>query len=466
MRQILWVLFFSPFIFSTSCKTIKTDKPATETLPKPVRRNVVNQIVVPIEINLNNYFKQADQKIPKITKGADNPCAGVRYAFEFTKDSFDITTKNNQLLSELYGSYWIKMNYCAGCTSLFGAPTCLTPVVPFSCGIGEKKPSVKIGLTTQIGVDKTYKVESKTIISELKPINPCEVTVFHFDATGEVMKEVRKTIDRQSKELDKQLEMISFEKDAKNVWNNLFQSLPIPYLGYLHLEPKKISLTKPEFSKKKLKTTLILDCATSINQDQTSKPATPLPPLTIAQKNQTDTFEVVTDIQLNCDSLSALLTNQVKGQKVETAGKTFVFEKVSMEGMPQNKLLLSLNFSGSKTGILYLLGTPTFDNITKTFSIQDLSYELETKSSLLKTAKWLFDKRIYNELSKASTLNFSKEFDMIKKQIEKSLYQNFGDYELRGKAHDIDIAEISVSNNELFLQTVIQSQLKIGDKSK
>lgn len=468
MKRIQNIVFrLTIVMLFTGCKTIHTKKPEIQQLtPNILKESVVNQIVVPIEVNLKPYFKLADQRIPKSTKGAANPCSGVRFSFEFTKDSFDLKIRNNRLLSELYGSYWIKMNYCAGCTSLFGSETCITPLVPFSCGIGERKPSVKIALSTQIGLSKDYSLNSKTSIDELKPINPCEVTVFHFDATGEVMKEVRKTIDKQCTELDKQLTQISFEKEAESIWNELNKTIAIPYLGNLHISPKGLSMVQPIFENNKLKTTLVLACQTNINNNpqQVSNPS--LPRLNVIQKAPKDTFDVSTNIQLNCDSLSILFTNQLKGEKIEAAGKTFTFEKVTIEGLTANEVLIALEFSGSKNGILYLIGVPHFDNSTKVFSIQNLSYDLETKSSLLKTAKWLFDKRIYSELSKASTHSFESEFEQIERQIERNLRQEFGDYQMFPTVHNINVEQISISNNELFLETVISAQLQIKEKLK
>lgn len=462
--RINFIIFTIATILFSACKTIEPVKPQVQELSDKLdKKTAENRIIVPVEIKLDNYFKQANQKIPKLTKGADTPCSGVRYVFEFSKDSFEINTRNNKLLSELYGSYWIKMNYCAGCTSIFGEPTCITPIIPFSCGIGEKKPSVKIALSTDINLNSNYGVESNTIIDELKPLNPCEVTVFHFDATGEVMKQIKRTIESQCKELDKQLSQISFEQQAKEIWKSLSQSMQIPYIGYLHINPKSISLVKPTFKYNKLQTSIILDCSTAINSNQNSS-ETPLPKLNILSKAPKDTFEIYTDIQLNCDSLSAIFTNQIKGHKIETAGKTFQFEKVTLEGLSANNILIAIEFTGSKNGILYLTGTPTFNNETKKFSLENLTYDLETKSTLLKTAKWLFDKRIYSELSKVCTRDMNEDLNFIKNQIETNLYKSFGDYELKGKVHDIGVKEIAITNNDLYMRTALQGQLKIKDK--
>lgn len=448
---------------ASSCGSIKPEPPTrliTEVAPSV--ETVTNQIVVPLEINLSSYFKQANNQIPKVTKGADYPCSGIRYIYEFTKDSFEINTKNNELKSELFGSYWIKMEYCAGCTDLFTSkPTCMTPVVPFSCGVNEKKPSLKIELATQIGVSKDYSVQSKTRIEQIKSLNPCEVTLFRFDATSEVMKEVRKTVEKQSIALDKQLENISFKKDAQEIWKNLNQNIQIPYLGTIHFIPTNISLVNPKFSDNMLNTILVLDCKTFLDQSNSPNPQKPLPDLKVISKAPKDTFEVVTDFQLNYDSLSTLFSDQIKGKTLDLQGKKITFNRITVSGLNQHFVLLAIDFSGSKKGTLYLQGIPSFDNKTKVFSLDQLTYDIKTSSLLVKTAKWLFNNRIYNELKKASQISLQAEFEEVKSLINKNLSQRFGDYQLIGKAIDVSVSDFVVSKESLFLKANLSAHLKI-----
>ncbi len=446
-----------------SCGTIKPSKPQANL---PIDKNefeiVTNQVVVPIEIDLTNYLKQANSKVPKLTKGSANPCEGIRYTYEFTKDSFLLSTKNNELNSELYGSYWIKMEYCAQCTGLFTEkPICIIPTVPFSCGINEQKPALKIQLATKLDISPEYQITSNTRLEDLKSIHPCEVTIFKFDATSEVLKEVKKTIDKQTIALDKELENIKFKSEAASLWKELYQVIHVPQFGYLHIQPQKLSLSKLNFDKNKLKTTMVLDCNTFLNQDSIGQKAKPLPALTRINKIPNDTFEVVTNIELHYDSLSKMLTEQLRKKELTIQGKQFVFDSVSFNGLNSNQVLLGIQFSGSKKGILYLLGTPHFNNDTKVFSLENISYDLETSSLLLKTAKWLFSNRIYEELRKACRVDLTNECTLLRKEIEKSLSQKHGDVHIKSKVHQLSVSKIQVTPEKLNLKAGIQAQMKI-----
>lgn len=451
-------------ILTGSCRSILPEAPTSVNLTDtpPEINSMINSIVVPVEMNLSGYFKQANKTVPEFTSGSDKPCSGIRYEFQFQKDSFNISTVNNHLLSELHGSYWIKMEYCAACSDLLSSkPICLTPLIPFSCGINEKKPSLRIRFATELAINENYGLSTQTTIDELKSLNPCEVTLFRFDATDEVIKEVRKTLKKQCEETDKQLASISFQKEAGDLWKNMNQSVKIPYLGYIHFEPISLSLVKPRLDQNKLYTTLVLNCKTYLNQNSAKAPATDLPKLNIIPTAPKDTFDLFTDFELNYDSISQLFTEQVKGKTIDFNQNHFEFNAITVSGLDKNRLVLAIQFSGTKKGVLYLQGIPSFNNETKILELTKLEYDLKTKSILLKSAKWLFSNRIYSELEKATKLDLNMQFNDLKKTIDRNLQKKTGDFSLLGKTHDVSVVHIFPTTDHLYLRTCLKAQLNV-----
>jgi len=53
----------------------------------------------------------------------------------------------------------------------------------------------------------------------------------------------------------------------------------------------------------------------------------------------------------------------------------------------------------------------------KSIEVQDLDYDLKTKNVLLKTAKWLFNKRIINEMKKYTSIDLSQYYDTASKAL-------------------------------------------------
>ncbi|MNY00298.1 hypothetical protein D3C86_1327850 [compost metagenome] len=275
------------------------------------------------------------------------------------------------------------------------------------------------------------------------------------------MKEVRKTLKKQCEATDKQLGSISFKKDAADLWKNMNQSIQIPRLGTIHFEPIALSLVKPRLDNNTLYTTLVLNCKTFLNQNPAKLPATELPKLNIIPKASKDTFDLFTDFELHYDSISQLFTEQIKGKKLDFNKNHFEFNAVTVSGLDKNKLLLGIQFSGTKKGILYLQGVPVFDNETNQLELSQLEFDLKTKSMLLKSAKWLFSNRIYSELEKATKLDLTPQFNELKKTIDKNLQRKTGDFSLSGKTHDINVVHIFPTTDYLYLRTCLKAQLKV-----
>jgi len=99
---------------------------------------------------------------------------------------------------------------------------------------------------------------------------------------------------------------------------------------------------------------------------------------------------------------------------------------------PQKKSLRSLQeaatnqkpqqiISGSNAGIAYFTGKPFYDATKKMIEVREIEFDVKTKSLLLKSADWLFNKRITNEISRVSHFDLSSYIDTAKIMINKQL---------------------------------------------
>jgi len=57
--------------------------------------------------------------------------------------------------------------------------------------------------------------------------------------------------------------------------------------------------------------------------------------------------------------------------------------------------------------VFYLTGKPVYDAATRTIEMKDLDFDIKSKNVLLKSASWLFNRRIITELRKYSTFDLS-----------------------------------------------------------
>ena len=132
-------------------------------------------------------------------------------------------------------------------------------------------------------------------------------------------------------------------------------------------------------------------------------------------------FDITMDIEYGYDSLNAILSRNIRGMKLDVKGKEVIFEDIIIHGAQNEKLSIRVDFSGSKSGTLYLTGTPKFNAELQHISFPDLEFDIETQHTLLKSAKWLFDKKVTKMIRKAASLHLKPYLADLRTELTTSL---------------------------------------------
>ena len=95
----------------------------------------------------------------------------------------------------------------------------------------------------------------------------------------------------------------------------------------------------------------------------------------------------------------------------------------------------------------------------------DVAYDLNSKSVLLKTAKWLFDKRILQELSKAADYDLNPLLEETKLSINQQLNTTLADgVFLTGKADLLSVSNIILGSTDFYMVTRVSGNMKLKMK--
>jgi len=97
--------------------------------------------------------------------------------------------------------------------------------------------------------------------------------------------------------------------------------------------------------------------------------------------------------------------------------KHIIIQNTAVSGDEQGNMVISVDFSGSFDGTAVFIGKPVYNAEKKSIEVQDLDYDLKTKNVLLKTAKWLFNKRIITELKKYTSFDLGQYYDTASKTL-------------------------------------------------
>ncbi len=149
------------------------------------------------------------------------------------------------------------------------------------------------------------------------------------------------------------------------------------------------------------------------------------------------------------------------GQSTEVAGHIFRVDSTRIYGIG-SKIAMQVNFSGTNTGVVYLTGTPSYDPKTHELSFPDLNFDLQTKSWILKAAKWMLDGKITRMMREKATYNFSSFIADSKQRIQKQISQGFGPgIQPQVNFNTLDIQAIYPTQEKLIIRTLLNGDIRV-----
>lgn len=463
MKGLLLLPLVTLFIGLYSCRSIHPEAPVNSSVPLDnIESRNVSYINVPIKINLSPYFDEIEKSVPEKFSGSDQNCEGISYAYTFYRKPIQFQGNGTSLLFDVDGKYSIKLNYCPQCVDLVGnGPACIIPRIYASCGVNEALPKMKINFSTQIKVGNDYHLKANTKLKDVKAISPCEITVFEYDATSKIEEEVRKALKDLEKTIDKEISKVDLTSQLQSTWEILCSPTDLNGFGYLCLNPETVSISDIHFKGKIAQFNAVLGTKPTIYLSDPGQESSILPKL--GNNTGKEGFDILVDIVANYDSLSSKLTSSISGKKIELKGREVIFDSIRVCGANNNSLNLEVAFSGKKKGIFYLTGTPVFDINTQRISLENLTFDIKTKSALLKSAKWLFDERITENLSTYSLVDLGPYLDTLKQTVSGSLNSEIQpNIFMNGSVDHLKILKLHPLNESLFIRINLLGKLEIS----
>lgn len=457
-----WLPFLLVIGLLAACGSIQPEASAIEVAESyEIPKAAPSYIKIPIKINLKTYFDQTEKSIDKTFKGAEENCSGVSFKYLFHRDPIQFKGIGKKLQFEVDGKYSLWLSYCPSCSDLFSEkPYCLTPRIPASCGVDEPMRKIHVGYETTIGVTSDYKLKSDTKFKEIEALSPCEITVFSYDATERLETELKKVLVDLEKTIDKEIGSVDLRPEMNNTWNLMAKPSALEGYGFLEINPLSIAMDEIRYVGDTAYFNAILKASPQIVSQKSDTKPKELPNLSTYVER--DGFDITMDVFSQYDSLSAILTRNLTGKKVDIKGKEVIFDTIQIYGASNKQLLIQLDFSGSKKGTLFLTGTPVFDAEKQFISFPDLEFDVKSKSALLKGAKWFFDKKITQMLRDQTAIDLAPYLKTLREELNKNLSMKLAEgVHLSGAVDDISIRIIQPREDQLHIRIHSLGNVKI-----
>ena len=462
-------LALSAALFFTSCsKKIIPGKPILANTHFKMDSLPVSEIDIPLRVNLKPLYVIADKNVQTIYHSAGWPNdfevdnCDTRYMYRFKRGPLSISAWANTVNFNFTGSYIIAgaQRLCTGTGSNRVPVTPWTPIC--TCGLNEGERRVNIGFKALLNLKDNYDVSAKLQRLEPRPLDKCTVCFWGQDITPTVMDQLKLQLDEAGKEISDSLNQLNLRPQFQQLWDMLNTSIPMFGMGYLQINPEKLRLSTLNAQNDTLHISIGISARPLISLARTSHYRTVVPD--ISDFSQRKGFSIFVDAIMDYDSLSHLLTRQLYHKRVDMdkTGKYIIIERCEIYGADNEKLIIKVEFSGPDKGTMYLTGRPYFNTQKNQVEIKDIDYDIRTRDLLIKTAKWLFNRRIINTLNQYSTFNISAYTDTLLSKVNVQLNRQWQkSVSSAGAVNSLQVIAIYPFTQNLILRCNIKGELAI-----
>ncbi|MGC4035052.1 MAG: DUF4403 family protein [Chitinophagaceae bacterium] len=479
MKIICWLCIIICFALSSCSHKLSPSTPSSSTSSsaspsKPVLEKTDfkldslpdSEIDIPIRISLHPFYTMAEKNIDTVYTSPNYPkdwvqadCA-TRYKYHFRRGPLQMRVAGNVMSLGFMGYYQV-----VGSTRACVSGAVISPWTPAcNCGFNEGERRVNVSFSNSVVITPDYKVKLTVKRLEPEPLDKCTVCFWGQDITKEVMTGLKANLDEAKAAIEKKYGTVDLRTRFQSLWDRLNQPYNFYQSGWLQINPKKIRLNNIMARNDSLNLNLGLSVHPVIGLEKSTSSNSAIP--AISDFNNHTGFNIFLDAMLDYDSLSTIVNAQLKGKQFDfkkgPVDKSVTIRSCKLLGVDNEKLVIKVDFEGSYNGAAWFTGKPYYDDKDKTIEMRDVDFDIKTRDALLRTASWLFNKRITAELKRYSRFDLSTYIDSAKLTLNQQINKEWiKGIKSSGQITDIQLIGIYPVAKHLVIRSNCSGDLSI-----
>lgn len=407
------------------------------------------------EKQVDTLFTSPDYPNGWVQSGCD-----TRYKYSFRRSPLQLKASGTSLDLGFTGYYRI-----TGSTRVCVAGAVISPwTSPCTCGFDEPERRVAVSFTNSITLQPDYKAKLLIKRNDPRALDKCEVCFWGQDITKVVLSGLTKELDAAKAVLDKNYGAVDLKPQFQQMWTQLSRSYNLNNMGWLQMNPQRLRINNLYAKNDSLYVYMGLAVRPVISFEKPSDQSSRMPDMAV--NSLPDGFSIFLDATLNYDSLSNVVNKLVMNKGFDfnkgPVRKKFIIKDCRLYGSGNEKIIIRIQFGGTDNGTIYLTGKPSYTKETQMLEIKNLDFDIRSKDALLKTAEWLFSRKIINEVSRNARFNLNSFIDTAKLTINKQLNREWvkGISSL-GYIRDIQLIGIYPQSNALVIRSNCTGTLSV-----
>ena len=338
----------------------------------------------------------------------------------------------------------------------------VSPWISGSCGFSpEPMRRVEIKIASTLQFQPNYTMKSLSGVETISPIDKCIMTILNADITGLITDSIRSSVNAFSRSLDQTVAGLNFTPLIGRIGAAAGKKIALATYGYIRINPSAINIGTINYNRDTIYLTAGFACFPEVTSDSNNHVITNfLPPLTMAPLN--GGFVINTNAAYDYIFIDSLLTRLVKDKPFQIEGRTVIINRIMVKGLDQNMVELRFDFSGSKSGTVYLTGTPVLDTKNQVISIPDLDYSLRSRDLVLNLGKAFFNRRIISMIREKAVIKIGDLYRQNKATLDSAFNRRFAqNIYTTGSSREIKLTGLVVKKDNLLFQVRVAGFMDI-----
>ena len=260
-------------------------------------------------------------------------------------------------------------------------------------------------------------------------------------------------------------DLFPLKAQVAKVWNSARKPLLLDknYNAWLMLTPREVLMypLSAQNNKVKLSVGISTFAELVVGPEPVAQPLAPLPNLKSAT-----TFDKTFRIALNADlfykDLRAIAAPLLLNKQFDSDGKSIIIKNFDLYGNG-DKLVVMVETQGSLNGVFYLTARPAFNPQTNIFSLEDVDFDMQTKSLLLTSADWFLHGTIRGIIQDKLNVNLNQQLEQSRQMAGKALARVplMDHVFLKGDIKDLKFSDAIVLKDRIAIQVYTEGESAI-----
>lgn len=333
-----------------------------------------------------------------------------------------------------------------------------------SCGYDEPMRRIRFFMDGTLNTSDGPKFEVVDTSWRIEWVNACQLTAFDIQLEDIldlpiIEKAVKKAVDKGVDRLDKS---VDFSDKVHTALKSISKPLLIDTnIGrkeanhelLLHLLPalENVEIAPVSGNGKSLHTTIFVEANPAVVVSDTAPNVTQTNPpnLKVRTRDPGIRLKVATRIDF-AKARDLILTEMRRDQKLPVE-----IEDIELYGS-KGKLVVAVSITHPAKGVLYLVGTPTYDDINKIISVKDLDYTAETRNVIIDVLDAVAHKHVVKALRKAAKFPIDKHANKALDELREKTIDVSDEVDLVLRAENLALTDVWVSPDGIFADLILE----------